>query len=72
MFFEGKSERKGLKFILSIDLAIMLAFFMEGTTTSLVASGTMEGTLLIVLYFALPIISFTAFNLLLYGIRIFD
>ncbi len=71
-FFEGENERKGLKLILSIDLAIMLSLFMEGTAQSLVASGTLEGTFLIILYYSLPIISFSAFNLLLYGIKIFD
>ena len=68
---EGNSERKGLRFILSIMLAIMLSLVMEGTLHSLVLAEVLDGTLLIVLYFTLPILSFFIFQLLLFDIKMF-
>ena len=35
-YMEGNTERKGLRFILSFTLAIMLSLVMEGTIHSLV------------------------------------
>lgn len=71
-FWEGKTERKGLKIILSIALALMISLIMEATVYSIVASGKLEGLPLIIAYYALPIISFSAFQLLLYDIKVLD
>ncbi|KGX85613.1 hypothetical protein [Pontibacillus marinus] len=71
-YIEGKTERKGLKLVLSISLAIMLSFMMEATLHSLVENEIMEGMLALISYYALPIITFGIFQLLLYEIRMFE
>ncbi|GGM41311.1 hypothetical protein GCM10011351_29360 [Paraliobacillus quinghaiensis] len=71
-FYEAKKERKGLRFILSITSTIILSLIMEGTAHSLVEAKVMEGTPLIILYFALPIVFFITFQLLFYDIRMID
>ncbi len=68
---EGNTERKGLRFFLSITLAIMLSLVMEGTLHSLVLAEVMDVTLLIILYFTLPILSFSIFQLLFFDIKMF-
>jgi Ca2+/Na+ antiporter len=68
-FIDGKSERKGLKLILSITLTVLLSYIIEATKHSLLEAGILEGIPLIILYFVLPIISFIIFQILLYDIR---
>lgn len=70
-FSEGKTERKEVKITLSIALSFMLSIIMEASAHSLVNNGIIEGLLLIILYYALPIIFFLSFQLLLYEIRIY-
>ncbi|MEB1808355.1 MAG: hypothetical protein LPK26_13865 [Bacillaceae bacterium] len=67
-FKQGRNERKGLRLTLSITLAIMLPFILEGTAHSLVEAQVIEGTPLILLFFMLPIVFFTSFQLLFYEI----
>ncbi len=69
--FPSESERKGLKFLLSVALAFFLALVMEGTIHSLLAAQIMEGMILGVAYFGLPIIIFSTFQLLIYDIKFF-
>lgn len=71
-FMESKKERKGLRLILSITLALMVPIIMEGTFHSLVSANVMVGTPLFILYFALPIVSFAIFQLLFYDIRMLE
>lgn len=68
---EGNPERKGLRFTLSITLAIMLSLVMEGILHSLVLAEVMDVTLLIFLYFTLPILSFSIFQLLFFNTKMF-
>lgn len=70
-FSESKIQRKGVRLVLSITLAIMIPFIMAGCMYSLAQAEVIEGTPLIILYFALPIVSFVTFQLLLYDIRLF-
>jgi|GEM_PF-4169380 len=71
-FWEGNSKRKGLKIILSIALALMITLIMEATALSLVSSGKLEGITLVIAYYALPIITFSAFQLLIYDIKLME
>lgn len=71
-FSESKKDRKSVRLLLSITLALLLAFVIEGSAHSLIQAEVIEGAPLIILYYALPTISFTAFQLLLYDIRLMD
>lgn len=70
--WESNVQRKGLKGILSITLALFISMIMEGTANSLVEAQVMEGPFLITLYFILPIVSFSAFQLLFFDIRMLE
>ncbi|TFE00090.1 hypothetical protein [Jeotgalibacillus sp. R-1-5s-1] len=69
-FWESKADRKGLRVTLSVTLALMLTLFMESTAHSLVETQMMEGPILLTLYFLLPVVSFAAFQILFYDIRL--
>lgn len=71
-FFEGKTERKGLKMILSTALAITLPLIMNAAMYSLSEHSSLRDMPLLFLYYALPIIMFTTFQLLLFEIKIFE
>jgi hypothetical protein len=58
----GEGQAKGLKLIFSLTLAIILSLFMESMKENLLFTGTLQ----VIVYFALPIISFTIFQVLLY------
>ncbi|WP_078596110.1 hypothetical protein [Evansella clarkii] len=63
---KAKRKRRGIKFIFSVSLAIMLPFFVE--VTILIMSQFITGTTLFITLYALSIILFTALQLILYDI----
>ncbi|UCZ55077.1 hypothetical protein LGQ02_10270 [Bacillus shivajii] len=67
---DARTERNGLKLSFSIASAIMLSLVMEATAHGLEASGTLEGMYVTVIYFILPIITFSMFQLLLYDLTV--
>ncbi|QOR64714.1 hypothetical protein IM538_12645 [Cytobacillus suaedae] len=70
-FVEGNSDRKGLKLTLSISLALFLSFITEASGLILFVDNFSSLPLMLV-YYSLPLLSFSAFQLLLYDIRLFD
>ncbi|MFN7253505.1 MAG: hypothetical protein ACK4M9_22430 [Anaerobacillus sp.] len=64
----GEGQAKGLKLILSLTLAIILSLFMESMKENLWFTGTLQ----VIVYFALPIVSFASFQVLLYRDHIRD
>lgn len=69
-FLKSNSERKGLKFTLSILTAILLAFSMEAIAHVLLENKTLEGIPLIIVSTISPILFFGVFQLLIHDVKV--
>lgn len=71
-FSESKVLRKRLKLLLSFGLAITFSILMETVTYMFVERHLLEGLIVGVLYFFIPLITFLPAQLLLFDIRLFQ
>lgn len=70
-FSESKLPRKGLKLLLSFGVAMILSVLMETVTYMFVERHLLEGLIVVMLYFLIPLITFFPAQLLLFDIRLF-
>ena len=57
-FSESKLPRKGLKLLLSFGAAMILSVLMETVTYMFVERHLLEGLIVVMLYFLIPLITF--------------
>ena len=70
-FSESKLPRKGLKLLLSFGVAMILSVLMKTVTYMFVERHLLEGLIVVMLYFLIPLITFFPAQLLLFDIRLF-
>ncbi|GEM03368.1 hypothetical protein HMI01_03560 [Halolactibacillus miurensis] len=70
-FSESKVPRKKLKLLLSFGAAMSLSVLMEAVTYMFVERHVLEGLLVVIVYFVIPLITFIPGQLLLFDIRLF-
>jgi hypothetical protein len=63
--------RKGLKLLLSFGVAMIFSVLMETVTYMFVERHLLEGLIVVILYFIIPLITFFPAQLLLFDIRLF-
>lgn len=70
-YFEAKNvSRKGVKFLLSLTVAVILSLIMEVTLESSVGFYLFGETFFTLIYFVIPITAFLTFQLLLYDLKL--
>lgn len=70
-FSESKVPRKGSKLFLSVGAAMILSVLMEAVTYMFVERHLMEGLIVVIVYFLMPLIAFIPAQLLLFDIKLF-